>query len=331
MGLVMMETYERLEKTWGELVGRTETTVVCATGTAALHLALEAFSFPLGAEVIVPEYTMVACARAVTMAGLKPVFVDCNSDLLINPNLIMKKITSKTVAIMPVHIYGRRCAMDQIIEIANEKNLRVIEDCSEYHGGILHPSSDACCWSYYKNKIVAGEEGGVISFAVADSENKATNYAKCLRSHGFGPNQDPYHIPRGLSARMSNHHATLILDSLNKLTENLVARKQVEGWYNEMMPTALRMPSRDVVWVYDVRLPARSDQRRIVRSLNQQGIPARYGFLPVSCQPEYRDVLLDTSRLKAFQASQQIIYLPVQPEMTHQTVQETTETLINLL
>jgi len=318
----MMEAYESLEKSWGERVGRPNT-VVCATGTAALHLALESFCFPLGSEVIVPEYTMVACARAVTMAGLKPVFVDCGSDLLINPDLIEKKITPKTVAIMPVHIYGRRCAMDQIIEIADK--LVVVEDCSEYHGGPIHPESEVCCWSFYKNKIVAGEEGGAISFR--DDLTGRTEYAKCLRSHGFGLEQSHYHSPRGLSARMSNAHASVILANLSRFDENLKARRQIESWYDELIPTDLQMPARDVVWVYDLRLPTDADQGRIVWGLNEKAIAARHGFKPMSYQPEYQQILIDSSRLCAWKESLRIIYLPVYPTMPQTRVREIVDTL----
>jgi len=324
-----MEAYESLEKSWGELVGRPDTTVACATGTAALHLALESFCFPLDSEVIVPEYTMVACARAVTMAGLKPVFVDCGSDLLINPNLIEKKITPKTVAIMPVHVYGRRCAMDRIIEIAATDSLVIIEDCAEYHGGPIHPGSNACCWSFYRNKIVAGAEGGAISF-LSDLTGR-TDYAKCLRSHGFGPEQDNYHSPRGLSARMSNSHASVILASLSRFKENLKSRRQVEEWYDEIVPTELQMPVRDVVWVYDLRLPYDVDQRSIVQGLNQKAISARHGFKPMSYQPEYQQILVDSSLLRAWKESLRIIYLPVYPIMTQTRVQEIVDTLIDLL
>ncbi len=108
--------------------------VACSSGTAALTLALRALGIGPGDEVIVPEFTMIASAWAVTYTGATPVFVDCADDLNIDVTRVEEKITPRTRAIMPVHVYGRRCDMDAIMDIAHQYNLRVVEDSAEAHG-----------------------------------------------------------------------------------------------------------------------------------------------------------------------------------------------------
>src|SRR6266566_4171996 len=102
--------------------------VACSSGTAALTLALRALGIGPGDEVLVPEFTMIASAWAVTYTGATPVFADCGDDLNIDVALMAQKITPRTKAIMPVHIHGRRCDMDAIMRLAYEYNLRVVED-----------------------------------------------------------------------------------------------------------------------------------------------------------------------------------------------------------
>ena len=140
---------------------------VCTnTGTASLHLALESLQLPIESEVIVPQYTMIATAWAIYYANLTPVFIDCNDNLLIDIDQIESNITSKTRVIMVTHIYGRVVNMEQIMSIAKKYDLRVIEDAAEAHGcryNNKHVGSfDIGCFSFYKNKIVRGEEGGAI-------------------------------------------------------------------------------------------------------------------------------------------------------------------------
>src|SRR5262245_15578515 len=103
-----MEAYQELEQALGRWVGNPNV-VVCSSGTAALHLALEALPIPKGSLVLVPDFTMIACARAVTLAGLTPNFIDCGDDLLMDPTAAFLAAPADARAIMPVHVYGRRC------------------------------------------------------------------------------------------------------------------------------------------------------------------------------------------------------------------------------
>lgn len=307
-----MQPYEQLEKQFGEWAG-TPHAVACNSGTSALHLALEALALPRGSEVLVPDFTMIACARACTLAGLKPVFVDCTSELLLDPTKLIDAVTENTMAVMPVHIYGRQCGMTTIAAFAKHYDLYVIEDMAEAHGIDPHKDTHAACWSFYKNKIIAGEEGGLVSFQRAEIAKRA----KSLRSLGFTEAHDFEHIPRGMNYRLANCQAELILKSLAKADQNLASRKRVETYYNEMIPAKWQMPNtRQVVWVYDFKPPIDNELtvEDLVQRMNHQGVAARHAFKPMSTQAEYRVLWTDQSR--AYQASKQVMYLPVEPWMS---------------
>lgn len=338
------QPYEQLEELFGEWVG-SPYTVACNSGTSALHLALESFRFPKGSEVIVPEFTFVACARAVRMAGLVPVFVDCKDDLTINPELIRQAITDNTVAIMPAHIYGRLCDMATIWRMIDNcwmdtgKTLIVIEDRAEAHGAPSYlRAPHAACYSFYRNKIIAGEEGGMIVYRDDCQGQKhwqslaPYDLAKRLRSMGMCEAHNFDHYPRGINARLANALAIPIIESLSKVSENLRDRRIVEEWYGREIPDKWRMPPRNVPWVYDLRIPLMNStqQGRIVDQLNRHGVAARYAFLPMSDQREFRKYRHHwlpnerpdlAHRSKAFWASQEVIYLPITPEMSYGEVE----------
>lgn len=319
-----MEYVQQLEQEFGKWAGVTNA-VACASGTAALHLALEALELPQGSRIVIPEFTMVACARAATAAGLVPVFADCGEDLLLDPDQISHCLRAGNVsAIMPVHIYGRRCNMDEIMPQARRHGLAVIEDMAEIHGIPPHPESDAACWSFYKNKIVHGEEGGLVAFSATVKGAYAADRARELRCLGFNDDHDYIHRPRGWNHRMSNAHARLILDSLAQVTENQRRHRQVEAWYNARIPTGWHMPPRDAVWVYDLHLDAYAPG--VVRDLNRRGIAVRMAFKPMSEQPEY---LGHYERLRAHYASRRVLYLPVYPDMTEEHVNQIAQAVVS--
>lgn len=307
-----MEPYQELERRFGESIGNPNT-VACSSGTAALHLALETLG--VHGRIAIPEFTMVACARAAVMAGATPVFVDCTDDLLLSLDVLESVLPCQ--AVMPVHIYGRHCPMERLAVLARQTGMLVIEDLAEAHGVRPHAATDAACWSFYRNKIVAGEEGGIVAFKHAyDAEQ-----ARLLRSLGFTKEHDFRHLPRGVNCRLSNANAALIAESLLAVQDNLARRRVVEDWYDGLVPQEWRMPPREVPWVYDLRIPGLWEfrQRQIVGTLNQAGIAARHGFKPMSEQPEF---LAAHTHLNAYRLSREIIYLPILPQMTFETVQE---------
>jgi perosamine synthetase len=319
-----VELYQKLEIEFAEWCCLPpEGMVACSSGSSALHLALEALQLPRGSQVIVPEFSMIACPRAVTMAGLVPVFVDCDDRLLMNTNLLPSGDTrtgsSGPLVVLPVHVYGRR--FDVSLLHASRICGIVIEDLAEAHGVRPHPETDAACWSMYRNKIIAatGAEGGAVWFR----DPYRANRARQLRNQGFTDAHDFTHIPRGVNARLSNTHAELILKSLKDADSNIEKRRQVESWYSKLIPREWQIEfKREVCWVFDVRIPGLTSKQQdlIVKSLNEQGIPARHGFKCCSSQLEYFHP--EWESLNAAKMSREVLYLPVDPTLTKDQVEQ---------
>ena len=147
-----------------------------SNGTTALHLALKALGIGLNDEVIIPVLTFIATANAVSYTGAKPVFVDSDKKTWnIDPKKIEEKITDRTKAIIPVHLYGNPCNMKKIMKIAKKHNLFIIEDAAEAHGAKFADKkmgsfSNISCFSFYGNKIITTGEGGM---CITNNENLA--------------------------------------------------------------------------------------------------------------------------------------------------------------
>jgi dTDP-4-amino-4,6-dideoxygalactose transaminase len=299
-----MEKFKILEKKFSEYIG-TKRSVSVNTGTAALHVALEALKFEEGSEIIVPDYTMIATSWSIYYSRLKPVFVDCDDNLLINIEDIENKITQNTKAIMVTHIYGRVVDMDKIMNIAKKYNLRVIEDAAEAHGcewnGKKVGSFDIGCFSFYKNKTIYGEEGGIIT---TNDENLA-NIIEDMKSMSFGKEHNYMHKQIGFNYRMTNTQAKLILKSLKNIEKNIIIRRNKQKLYDKLIDKKYHMPSRDVPWVYDVCIP---NKDIIVNKLLEKGIAVRHGFKPNSICAPFNQELINN---KTYEYSKKIMYFPL--------------------
>ncbi|WP_216216666.1 DegT/DnrJ/EryC1/StrS family aminotransferase [Amycolatopsis aidingensis] len=257
--------------------------VACASGTAALALALRALGIGPGDEVLVPEFTMIACAWAVTHVGATPVFVDCGADLNIDVSAVEDKITASTKVIMPVHIYGRQCDMDEIMRIAFDYNLRVVEDSAEAHG--IRPVADIACFSFDATKIMTAGEGGI---CLTDDPRLAGQLAH-LHSWAYSRDLRFLHKKLGFNFRMTNMQAAVALAQLERLDEMLRQRAEIERRYDEGLagtPGLTLMPPRDVLWTYDLRASRMPQLREF---LAEDGIETRPFFQPMSRQPPYFD------------------------------------------
>jgi dTDP-4-amino-4,6-dideoxygalactose transaminase len=282
--------------------------VACSSGTAALTLALRALRIGAGDEVIVPEFTWVSTAWAVSYTGATPVFVDCGDDLNIDVAAIEDRITPWTKAIMPVHVYGRRCDMDAIMKIAYEYNLYVVEDSSEAHG--VRPVGDIACFSLFANKIITSGEGGV---CVTRDRRLAEQMAH-LRGMSLSAEDDFVHKKLGYNFRMTNLQAAVAVAQLERIDEILAVRKRIEACYDAGLSDVdgvTLMPGRDVLWMYDMLV----DRPRQLREfLSERGIETRMFFQPMSRQPMYFDA--GWSRLNAARLGARGLYLPTHTGLT---------------
>jgi perosamine synthetase len=210
---------QKFEETFAKYCGVRFGIGVC-NGTVALHLALNALGIKTGDEVIIPDFTMIASAFAVCYTGAKPVFVDaCKKTWNINTNKIEEKITKKTKAIMPVHIFGNVCNMDEIKILAQKNNLFILEDAAEAHGSEYREKktgslSDIAAFSFYANKNITTGEGGMV---ITDNEElyKKAKYFKNLCFPLDGP-RNYLHEDIGFNYRMSNLHAAIGLAQTEK-------------------------------------------------------------------------------------------------------------------
>ena len=197
--------------------------VAVCNGTVAIHLALAALGIGKGDEVIIPSFTMIATAYAVCYVGAMPVFVDADKDTWnIDVTRIEEKITSRTKAIIPVHIYGNPCNMDAITEIAKKHDLYIVEDAAEAHGAEYKGSkvgsfSSIGCFSFFANKNLTTGEGGM----VVTNDDELYDRCRYFKNMCFPVNgpRNYSHDDIGFNYRMSNLHAALGLAQVEKADE----------------------------------------------------------------------------------------------------------------
>ena len=283
--------------------------VSCNSGTNAIYLALKALGIGPGDEVIVPEYTMIATAWAVSYTGATPVFVDCMDNL--NMDYSKLRTTKKTKAIITVPIYGRK-AQAGLIEAFGEQRIPVIGDYAEAHGIIPPEGVDIACYSFYGNKILTTGEGGMC----ITNNKKWADEMRSLSNMYMDEKRTYLHPKQGHNFRMTNLQAAVGLAQVMRLEEILEKRDLIQDWYDENLPEAYKMPRREVLWFYDIQT---DKQEELKAFLEEKGIPSRYGFKPMSMQPQY---LAPYEHLNAYRWSKRILYLPVWTDMLESDVKE---------
>ena len=273
--------------------------IACANGTVALHLALATLGLEPGDEVIIPTFTMIATINAVTYCGATPVLVDNEPDYWqMDVQQVADKITPRTKAIVPVHIYGHPVDMDALNEIACRHGILVIEDAAEAHGaeykGRRAGSLGAAAgFSFYGNKILTTGEGGMITTGDQEIARLAWN----LRDHAFSSERHFWHKFVGFNYRMTNLQAAVGLAQVERLDELVAARRRNAALYTRLLqdiPGITTPPeaewAKNVFWMYGILVDRQAygmgrDQLRQV--LADNGIETRTFFIPMHCQPVY--------------------------------------------
>lgn len=273
--------------------------IAVANGTAALEVAVRALGIQPGDEVIMPSFTIISCAMAVSKLGAVPVLVD--SDLYtwnMNVDEIEEKITAKTKAIMVVHIYGLPVDMHKVMEIAKKHGLKVIEDAAEMHGqtydGIPCGSfGDISTFSFYPNKHITTGEGGMI---VTDDEDLAEK-CRVLRNLCFQKEVRYVHEEISDNYRFTNLQAAVGLAQLERLQEFVERKRKMGAYYTEqfkdmegvILPQEKTACADNIYWVYGMVLKEKYTvtNREIVKMLAAEGIGARTFFWCMHEQPVY--------------------------------------------
>ena len=277
--------------------------ISCNSGTNALFLALKALGIGPGDEVIVPEYTMIATAWAVTYTGATPVFVDCKDDLNIDVDQIC--ITENTKAIIAVPIYGR--PVDSRIY---QLGVTVVEDMAEAHG--IKPQGTVACYSFYGNKILTTGEGGMC----LTNDQFLADEMRSLANMYFDKGRTMIHPKVGHNFRMTNLQAAVGLAQVERIEEILAKRKEIEFLYDAFLPPQFLNGKREVLWMYDIHTC--KHQEEIKQKLAEQGVETRYGFKPMSMQPMYFNPKY--VHLNAYKWSKRILYLPTWTDMSEDTI-----------
>ncbi len=219
---------QEFEKNFADFIG-TKHAIATSSGTTALHVALLATGIKKNDEVITTPFSFIASSNSIVYCNAKPVFADIDENTFnINADLIEEKISNKTKAIMPVHLFGQPAEMKKIMQIAEKHNLTVIEDACQSHGsefdGKKTGSFDTGCFSFYPTKNMTTSEGGIIT---TDSD-KINDLSRLLREHGS--RKKYYNEILGYNFRMTNIAAAIGLEQLKKL-ENFNEKRQKNAEY----------------------------------------------------------------------------------------------------
>lgn len=273
--------------------------VLTTSGTTALHLALMALGIGQGEEVIIPAFTMIATAFAVVYTGAKPVLVDSESETgNIDVNKIEEKITPKTKAIIPVHIYGHPCDMEPIMKLAKKYHLWVIEDAAEAHGArykgqLCGSFGHISCFSFYANKIITMGEGG----AVLTNDEEIFKKLDLLHDLAHSPEKRFSHIEIGYNYRLTNLQAAIGLAQLEKAEKFIEARRKNAFYYNKCLKDikGLRLPRekedvKNIYWMYGILVEKDFGMTRdkLMKTLTEKGIGSRAFFTPMHQQPIFQ-------------------------------------------
>lgn len=273
--------------------------IAVSNGSVALDAAVVALGIRKDDEVIMPSFTIISCAAAVTRAGAIPVVVD--SDPItwnMRVDQIESKITKKTKAIMVVHIYGLPVDMDPLLEIAKKHNLKIIEDAAEMHGQKYKGKpcgsfGDISCFSFYPNKHITTGEGGMI---VTNDLNLAEK-CRSLRNLCFKPEKRFVHDEIGWNLRMTNIQAALGLAQLERLDEFVKIKRKMGALYTNLLkdvkgiqkPLEKTSYADNIYWVYGLVLDdkIKFDAESAMKKMGEFKIGTRPFFWPMHEQPVF--------------------------------------------
>jgi len=316
---------EEFEQSFSEYTG-CEYSVAVNSGTAALHAALISHGVGEGDEVITTPFSFIATANTVLYTGAKPVFADIDPDIYnVDPEKIREKITHKTKAIMPVHLYGHPAEMKTILEIAEDGNLAVIEDACQAHGarynGKKVGSFGTGAFSFYPTKNMTTSEGGMLT----TNDREIAEKAKMVRAHGSS--QRYLHECLGFNLRMTDIAAAIGLVQLGKLDGFTSARqknaelltaglRKVPGISSPMIKTGCA----HVFHQYTIRAEKRDELAAFLKE-KEIGTGIHYP-IPIHKQPLYLELGYPDSLPAAEKAASEVLSLPVHPSVSEADVQQ---------
>ena len=298
--------------------------VLYTNGHLALEATISAFQFPIGSEIITTPFTFVSTSNAIVRTGMVPVFCDIEPDnLTLDPKKIEALITSKTVAILPVHVYGNMCDVEEIERIAKKHNLKVIYDSAhafgvKFKGKNSATFGDISMFSFHATKVFSTGEGG----ALALNDWKLVHNAELIKNFGIKIGADPEKI--GFNGKMSELSAALGICNLRRVDEDIKKRKVLTQRYRENLSDIKGIETLEeqegvthnysYMSIFVKRL--HKSRGMVYNRLMSEGIFPRKYFFPLitdlECYREYKDLELPIAREKA----QSVLALPIYPELS---------------
>lgn len=318
--------------------------IAVSNGTTALQVAARCLDLKPGDEVIMPTFTIVSCALAIIYNGGKPVLVDSEPRTwTIDTTKIEEKITEKTRAIMPVHIYGHSCDMDPILELAKKYNLIVIEDAAEAHGAEYKGKKcgglgDISCFSFYANKIITTGEGGM----VLTNNEECAEKARSFRNLCFREERRFYHTELGHNFRLTNLQAAIGLAQLERIEELIEKKRWIGKTYTRRLKDipVLTVPieelwSKNVYWMYGIVLDEKIgfNAQTFAEKLAGKNIATRPFFLGMHEQPVFQQMGLfkNENYPVAERIARQGLYLPSGLTLTEEQIDSVTKAIMEVL
>lgn len=321
------------EEKFNEFIGSDFSTTV-SNGTVALHLALLALDIKEGDEIIVPTLTYIASVNAIKYCGATPVFVDSlESNWQIDPANIIRKISSKTKAILCVHLYGHSCDMDVLIKIAQDNSIYLIEDCAEalgtkYKNKLVGTFGDVSTFSFYGNKTITTGEGGMVS----TNNEKIYHKLVHLKGQGLDKHKEYWHDIIGYNYRMTNIAAAIGLAQLERLLEIIERKRNIAAIYKRKLDKhgiVFHKEDENVFhsyWMCSILVHNKNDRDCLRTYLSNNGIETRPLFYPIHTMPMYE--LRDVKFKVAEDISSRGLNLPSYPSLSDSDVEFISDTIL---
>ena len=311
--------------------------VAVSNCTAALHLSLMALGIKKDDEVIIPDLTFVADANAILACNAKPVIVDINKEnFFLSISNIKKNITKKTKAIIPVHIYGQVCNIEDILDVAKDNNLKVIEDCA-HAVGTFHKSKhvgtlgNTGCFSFYPTKNITTAEGGMV---ITNSE-KIAEKVRQLRNHGMTKSLKSRYSSEypwifdikqpGYNYRLDEIRAALGITQLKRIKKINELRKKASSYYNKNLQNIPGIILPDMVndkthsyhlYTIRVRKPYKLSRNQLFKKLKDNGIRTTVYWMPIHKYTAYRKFVKTSNTLNTAKIYDEILALPLFPNIS---------------
>lgn len=335
---------EKFEKRFAEYCG-CKYGISTTNGTTSLHVALVSIGVKETDEVIVPAFTMISSAFSIVYCRAKPVLVDADPETWnMDVDKIEEKISERTKAIMPVHIYGHPCDMDSIMKIAKKHDLYVVEDAAEAHGAECRGEKaggigDVGCFSFYANKIITCGEGGMLITNNAEIAKEA----RALKDLSFseGKKRVYLHSEIGYNYRMTNLQAAIGLAQFERIEELVQMRRKNAQLYSKFLQNVegLRLPiekewAKNVYWMYSILIEPSFGMSRdeLMLELEKKGVETRPFFVPMNRQPVFRKMrLFKGEKYPVAEAlSAKGLYLPSSSGLKQEEIEYVSNCIINI-